>query len=111
MAAHDVDEKLAARDLAGGRDVRRATQGNLALDDDLAEMKPRFPTGNELEETASIMRVLATAAAPLAVADIARTFAQGKAIERRVELTVSALARLGHLISADRGKTFTLRRT
>jgi hypothetical protein len=57
------------------------------------------------------MRVLATATVPLAVPDIARGFAQGKSIERRVELTVSALARLGHLISADQGKTFALRRT
>lgn len=73
-------------------------------------MKPRFPTGTELEETAAVMRVLASATAPLSVSDIARAFAQGKAVERRVELTVSALARLGHLVSADQAKTFALRR-
>ena len=33
-----------------------------------------FPTGNELEETAAVMRALASAATPLSVADIARTF-------------------------------------
>jgi hypothetical protein len=73
-------------------------------------MKPRFPTGNELVETAAVMRALASATAPLSVADIARSFAQGKSVERRVELTVSALARLGHLVSTDTAKTFALRR-
>jgi len=31
-------------------------------------------------------------------------------VKRRVELTVLALARLGHLASADDGETFMLRR-
>jgi hypothetical protein len=56
------------------------------------------------------MRILASATAPISVEDIARTFAQGKSIEKRVELTVAALARLGHLISIDDAKTFALRR-
>ena len=73
-------------------------------------MKPKFPTNNELEETAAVMRVLASANGPLSVADIARTFQQGQAIARRVEQTVSALARLGHLVSADQAQTFALRR-
>jgi len=92
------------------RDLRRAEQTALALDDELEEMKPRFPTNNALEETAAVMRVLAGASAPLSVPDIARAFAQGKAVERRVELTISALARLGHLVSTDEARTFALRR-
>jgi hypothetical protein len=37
-------------------------------------------------------------------------FSQGMRVKRRVELTVLALARLGHLASADDGETFMLRR-
>ena len=75
----------------------RPRQGALDLDDDLREMLPRgedaskarFPTGNELAETADVMRVLATAEHPLNVEQIARTFAQGKAVEKRIALTPS----------------------
>jgi hypothetical protein len=63
-----------------------------------------------LEETAAVMRVLASATEPLSIANIARTFQQGKSIEKRVALIVSALARLGHLASGDGAKTFSLRR-
>lgn len=71
--------------------------------------KPRYATGNEHAETADVMRVLASTAAPMSIPDIARTFAQGKAIEKRVTSTVQALARLGHLATADGGETFVLR--
>ena len=107
----DAERARLAEEKRQVREVKRATQGALALDDDLQEMKPKFPTGNKLEETAAVMRVLASAAAPVSIADIARSFSQGKSIERRVELTVSALSRLGHLASTDAAKTFTLRRT
>jgi hypothetical protein len=106
----DAERARLAEEKRQQRELRRATQGALALDDDLQEMKPKFPTNNELEETAAVMRVLASATTPLSTTDIARTFAQGKAVERRVELTVSALARLGHLVSTDKAKTFALRR-
>jgi hypothetical protein len=36
-------------------------------------------------------------------------FAQGQKIEKRARLVVAALARLGHLASADGGKTVSLR--
>ena len=94
----------------------RPTQGALDLVDDLREMLPadsskvRFPTGNELAETADVMRELATAATPLSIEQLARQFSQGKAIEKRVELTIHALARLGYITSSDGGKTFMLRR-
>jgi len=79
-------------------------------DDEEAAAKPKFPTNNELAETADVMRVLATATEPLSIERISRTFAQGKAVEKRVALTILALARLGHLASPDEGKTFALRR-
>ncbi len=84
-------------------------QAALLFDENLPETKPPFPTGRELEETVAVMRVLEAAAAPMSVGDIARHFAQGKQIEKRAALVVAALARLGHLASADGGKTVTLR--
>ena len=106
----DAERARLAEERRRARASQRATQGALALDDDLQEMKPRFPTNNSLEETAAVVRALASATTPLSIAGIARTFAQGKAVERRVELTISALARLGHLVSTDKAKTFALRR-
>ena len=92
----------------------KARQDQLAIleeeDNVEAPTKPKFRTGNELAETADVMRVLATVSQPLSVSQIARTFAQGKAVEKRVALTIQALARLGHLSSSDRGETFLLRR-
>ena len=108
------DERRAAR----AADKLRPRQGALDLDDDLREMlphdednaKPRYPTNNELAETAAVMRVLATASQPVAITEIARTFTQGRQIEKRVASTILALARLGHLSSPDGGETFALRR-
>ncbi len=87
-----------------------ARQASLDLDDDLQEMKPRFPTDNELAETTAVMATLASASAPVSIKDVARHFSQGLKIEKRVALTILALARLGHLASPDGGETFLLRR-
>jgi hypothetical protein len=73
--------------------------------------KPRFPTEDELAETAAVMSVLATASRPLSISEIASSFAQGKRVEKRVALTILALMRLGHLASTDRGESFSLRRS
>ena len=83
-------------------------QGVLGFEDDLQEMKPKFPTNDELAETVAVMRVLEAAAEPVSVEEIARHFAQGKQIEKRVGSVVAALARLGHLSSADGGKKVAL---
>ena len=91
------------------RALVRQQQAALALEDDLQEMKPKFPTGDELAETAAIMRLLAVAASPLSISDLARSFSQGKAIEKRIALTILALARLGHIASPDGGEGFSLR--
>lgn len=106
----DAERARLAEQKRQARELKRATQTALDLEDDLQEMKPKFPTGKELEETAAVMRILASATTAQSIEDIARTFAQGKAIERRVELTLSALMRLGHLVSNDGGKTLSLRR-
>ena len=79
-------------------------------DTDDAASKPKYPTGDELAETAAIMRVLMTAPAPLSVAAIASGFAQGSKIERRVAVTVQALARLSHIATSDGGESFALQR-
>lgn len=95
----------------------RPAQGVLPIEDDLREMmpsadpsKPRFPTGNELAETASVMRMLAITPAPLSIDQLSRGFQQGRQVEKRVALTILALARLGHIASPDGGQTFMLRR-
>lgn len=94
----------------------RIKQAELELVDDDAEdeddsPKPRFSTGNELAETADVMRVLASATSALSVPQIAHAFSQGRQIERRVALTILALARMGHLASTDGGETFMLRKS
>lgn len=85
-------------------------QGALLFEDDLREMKPKFPTGEELAETVAVMRVLEAAGEAMTVEQIARYFSQGKQVEKRVERIVLALARLGHLSSPDEGRSFVLRR-
>jgi len=85
-------------------------QASLDLEDDLQEMKPRYPTGDELAETAAVMRVMATVEEPLSISAICSYFSQGRQVEKRVASTVFALARLGHLTSTDDGNTFSLRR-
>jgi hypothetical protein len=52
-------------------------QGTLSFEDDLQEMKPKFPAGEELAETAAVRHVLEVAAEPVSVEEIARHFAQG----------------------------------
>jgi len=106
-----AEEKRRAREA----ERLRPRQGAFDLQDDLREMmpkdgKPDFPTGDELAETAAVMSVLASAAVPLSIDAIAQRFSQGMRVKRRVELTVLALARLGHLATMDGGETFTLRR-
>ncbi len=75
-------------------------------------MKPKFPAGEELEETAAIMRVLEAVAGPVSPGGL-RSISPTRQIEKRVGLAVAALARLGHLsrggkkVSLGRG-TYTL---
>ena len=105
------EERRAARDT----EKLRPRQGALELEYDLREMMPadaskaRFPTGSELAETAAVMSALAAASGPMTVEQIARMFSQGKQVEKRVALTLLALARLGH-IAMPSETTFVLRR-
>ena len=71
--AEEERRKKAAKDRLAPK------QGTLSFEDDLQEMKPKFPTGEELAETVAVMRVLEAAAEPVSIEEIARHFAQGKA--------------------------------
>ena len=97
----------------------RPAQSVLALPDDLAEMKPRaeddaakprFPTNDEMAETAAVMSALIASDRPLSPTEVTRHFKGGRQNERRVKLVLDALARLGHLASSDGGQRFILRR-
>jgi hypothetical protein len=101
----------AEKQAAKAADRLTTRQSTLDLEDDLREMKPKFPTGDELAETASIMRELASAQGALSVDDISRRFAQCRQIEKRVASTILALARLGHIAAGDRADSFVLRRS
>ena len=94
------------------RRSRRVEGRQVALDfgDDLQELKRKFPTDDELAETVAVVGVLDAATEPLGIETIARHFAQGRQIEKRVALTIRALMRLGHLWSPDGGQSFALRR-
>ncbi len=70
--------------------------------------RPLFPT-NEVERTAAVFATLALANTPLDASNIARTFRQGARVEAPIARVLAALARLGHVHSAD-GKSFILRR-
>lgn len=94
-------------------------QGVLALPDDLSEMtsggdddstKPRFPTNDEMAETAAVMAALLASSKPMTLVDVSRHFKGGRQNERRVKLVLDALARLGHIDSSDGGTSFVLRR-
>ena len=77
-------------------------------DDDTT--KPKFPTNDEMAETAAVMTALLASARPLTPTEVARHFKGGKQNERRVRLVLDALSRLGHLSSADGGASYALRR-
>jgi hypothetical protein len=89
----------------------RAAQTAMELEAEEEEGKPRYPTDDELAETAAVMSVLAAAQGPLSIDSIAAHFAQGKQVRKRIALTILALARLGHIASLDGGESFMLRRT
>ncbi|HUU24745.1 MAG TPA: type IIL restriction-modification enzyme MmeI [Methyloceanibacter sp.] len=97
--------------LKAEKDEARAAQEAMFPEIEPEAGKPRFPTEDELAETAAVMSVLATAAGPISIDDIATSFSQGRQIRKRVAMTILALMRLGHLASSDKGETFSLRRT
>jgi hypothetical protein len=71
--------------------------------------KPSYPTDRDVDEVAAIMIALANASSPLDADALAQQFSQGAKVKPRIALKLSALARLGHLASAD-GKSYSLRR-
>jgi hypothetical protein len=71
--------------------------------------KPMFPT-DEREQTVSVFQVLLDATGPLDSASIAALFRQGKRIEPKVEAILSAMVRLGQLVTSDDGRAYRFRR-
>ncbi len=73
-------------------------------------MKPKYPrdtdNNRELQETVAVMRMLDAADGPVTAEDIATRFSQGRRITDRVDATLSALLRMGHLSSTDEGKSW-----
>ena len=68
----------------------------------------RFPKG-DVAQTAAVAMALAAAIAPRSADAIAAGFKQGRKVAARIQATLNALARMGHLATAD-GVRFALRR-
>jgi hypothetical protein len=72
--------------------------------------KPSFPT-SELEQTAAVLSVLTSIAAPISPTALAARFRQGRRVLPQVEAVLAALLRVGGLVySPDGGRTFAPRR-
>lgn len=70
--------------------------------------KPAPPKG-DLAQTAAIVLALAAATTALSAEAIAAGFKQGRKVAPRIQSTLNALARMGHLATSD-GTRFALRR-
>jgi SAM-dependent methyltransferase len=72
------------------------------------EQKPALPRP-EVERTAAVFAMLASSADPIDASALASRFRQGRRVEPQVRATLLALARMGHVASADGGRTFQMR--
>ena len=70
--------------LKAEKEKARAAQAAMELEAEEVIGKPRYPTDDDLAETAAVMSVLATATRPISIEDIAATFAQGRQVKKRV---------------------------
>ncbi|RYD55729.1 MAG: class I SAM-dependent DNA methyltransferase [Sphingomonadales bacterium] len=77
-----------------------------ALLPEAAAKKPQFPR-DAIGQTAAVLDALRGGVA-LTAAEVARRYAQGLKVERRIAATLEALVRLGHVASTDEG--YRLRR-
>ena len=72
--------------------------------------KPGFPT-KELEQTAAVLSMLASAGEPLGATALAVRFKQGRRVLPQIEAVLAALVRVGGLVhSPDGGRSFLIRR-
>ena len=72
--------------------------------------KPSFPT-KELEQTAAVLSMLASAGEPLGATALAVRFKQGRRVLPQIEAVLAALVRVGGLAhSPDGGRGFMIRR-
>ena len=72
------------------------------------EQKPALPRP-EVERTAAVFAMLTSTADPIDAGALASRFRQGRRVEPQVRATLLALARMGHVASADGGGTFQMR--
>ncbi|HEY1613800.1 MAG TPA: DNA methyltransferase [Rhizomicrobium sp.] len=91
-------EEIKRLDLVGGGEV---VSGRTA--------KKKWPA-DDVGQTAAVMAALASSTAPLGADAIAASFRQGRKCTKGVHAVLASLARMGHIDSRDRGKTFRLRR-
>jgi hypothetical protein len=76
----------------------------------IAAKKPSFPA-SEVERTAAVFAMLAQPRDPIDASVLAGRFRQGRRVEKQVSATLRALARMGHVESADAGRTYALTRS
>ncbi len=72
------------------------------------EQKPTLPRP-EVERTAAVFAMLASTSDPIDASALASRFRQGRRVEPQIRATLIALARMGHVATADGGRTFQMR--
>jgi SAM-dependent methyltransferase len=85
------------------------TGGQMRVAAPASTEKRNYPA-NEIEQTAAVMAVLASAMQPLDAGAIAASFRQGRKTLKKVEAVLAALNNTGYLDSRDNGRSFLLRR-
>ncbi len=76
---------------------------------DASADKPAYPA-DDMAQTALVMAALANASRPQDAAAIAAGFRQGQRVAPKVGAVLAALTRMGVISTADRGRTFAMRR-
>jgi hypothetical protein len=74
-----------------------------------AAARPLFPA-DDLGQTAAVLAILAGSAMALGPTVLARAYRQGRRCELKVRSVLSALVRMGYVVTTDGGRTFLLRR-
>lgn len=83
--------------------------GGGAAQEKAAAAKPLFPA-DDLAQTAAVIATLAASPAALDLTALARTFKQGRRSEAKVRAVLSALVRMGYVVTTDAGHPYLLRR-
>jgi hypothetical protein len=83
--------------------------GGGAVPEKAAGAKPLFPA-DDLAQTAAVIATLAASPTALDPTGLARTFKQGRKCEAKVVSVLSALVRMGYVVTTDAGQSYLLRR-